>query len=108
MSKYSVFSSTQIEEAKKNIRKRIFFLLLIVDPETKDKYDNINVEDAFNIEIKKIGGMNRLLSYPKELVEVLSLLEAALMEYENPNFEFKVYRKLVLDAGALVENIKGV
>ena len=43
-----------------------------------------------------------------ELVTVLSLLQAAMTEYNNPEFDFQTYRKLILDAGAEVEKLKEV
>ena len=43
---------------------------------------------------------------PPELVSVISLLQAALTEYLSPTFEFKKYRKLLLDSGAEVLKIK--
>ena len=52
--------------------------------------------------------MNQLFMEPPELVTVMSLLQAALMEYENPEFEFQTYRKLILDAGAEVDKLKEV
>lgn len=56
----------------------------------------------------KIGGMNELLMNQPELVTVMSLLQAAMMEYNNPEFNFQIYRKLILDAGAEVEKLKEV
>lgn len=106
--KYGEFSGNQISEAKKYIRKHIFFLLLIVDPKTKDEYKNIDVFEAFDNELTKLAGMNSILFEPPELVRVMSLLEAALIEYQNYNFSFSKYRKLILDAGNEVLKIKEV
>ena len=106
--KYGEFNYNQVEEAKKYMRKQIYFLLLYVDPDTKDEYPNVNVESAFNNVLVKLSGMNELLFYPTELVTVLSLLEQALTEYTSPNFSFGTYRKLILDAGNEVLKIKEV
>jgi len=106
--KYGEFDSNQIEQTKKYMRKQIYFLLLYVDPNTKDEYPNVNVESAFNNILTKISGMNELLFYPAEIVVVLSLLEQALIEFKNPDFSFSVYRKLILDAGNEVLKIKEV
>lgn len=106
--KYGEFEENQIEITKKAIRKQIFFLLLCVDPESDEDYSNIDVAAAFNGLLKKLGGLNSILFYPPELVRVISLLEAALIEYNNPDFQFSVYRKLVLDAGSEVKKIKEV
>lgn len=106
--KYGEFSSNQISKTKEFMRKRIFFLLLIVDPKTKDEYENVNVYEAFDCELRKIGGLNSILLQPPELVRIISLLEAALIEFSSPNFDWYKYRKLVLDAGNEVLKIKEV
>lgn len=97
--KYGYFSSDQISETVKMLRKDIFFLLLCVDPETKQEYEKINVDKTFENIMHKISGMNSLLFCPPHLVTVLSLLQEAYVEYKNPDFNFRTYRKLVLDAG---------
>lgn len=106
--KYGTFTSKQIKEAKRIVRKNIFFLLLCVDPQTKQEYENIDVNQTFRNVLQKISGMNELLFYPPELVITLSLLEAALIEYNNPDFDFYIYRKLVLDAGSEIAKVKEV
>ena len=105
---YGEFTAEQIVQAKKSLRGSIFFLLLCVDQKTASEYENIDVNKSFKGLLLKIGGMNDLLMNPPELVTVLSLLQAAMTEYNNPEFNFKTYRKLILDAGAEVEKIKEV
>ena len=106
--KYGEFTTAQIQSAKKEIRKNIIFLLSIVDPKLKEDYKHIDVNAAFNSLLMELGGMNELFFCPVEIVTVMSLLEAALIEYNSPEFDFAKYRKLVLDAGAKVELIKEV
>jgi len=106
--KYGEFDRNQIAVTKDKIRKQIFHLLLYVDPNTKDQYPDINVSWAFESLLKKLGGLNSLLGYPPEMVAITTLLESALMEYNSSTFNFSIYRKLVLDAGAEVLNIKEV
>lgn len=107
-SKYGNFSKSQIQKKKKDIRKNIIFLLSVADPEFKKEYEHIDVNAAFHSLLEELGGLNELLFYPSELVTVMSLLEAALKEYNSSDYEFGRYRKLVLDAGAKVELIKEV
>ena len=102
---YGEFTKDQIVQAKKSLRGSIFFLLLCVDRKTALEYEGIDVNKSFNGLLLKIGGMNDLLMNPPELVTVLSLLQAAMTEYNNPEFDFKTYRKLILDAGAEVDRL---
>ena len=104
--KYGEFSAEQISTIKKKIQKSIFFLLLCVDKKTRDDCGNIDVPSAFIDLMYKIAGLNDILMYPSELVTVQSLLQSALNEYTSSHFRFKVYRKLLLDAGAEIMNVK--
>lgn len=103
--KYGNYSSTQINSTKNSIRKSIFFLLLYVDPKTKDEYPDIDVEEAFLNLQYKLDGLNSLLFQPPELVQTMCLLEAALKEYKSECFDFKCYRKLILDAGSEIMKV---
>lgn len=106
--KYGEYSENQMKQTKDSIRKQIFFLLLIVDPKTKQDYTNIDVNEAFDGFLSKLGGFNILLGEPVELVEVMSLLQAAWAEYNNPQFTYNKYRRLILSAGSEVLKIKEV
>ncbi len=105
--KYGEFEDNQVAAAKHKIRKLIFFLLLYVDPETSDGF-SVDIEQAFNHVQTLMAGLNAILLYPREVVLASSLVESALMEYKNPDFSFRRYRKLILDAGREIENIKEV
>lgn len=104
--KYGNYSSTQIAEAKSHIQKSIFFLLLYVDPKTKDEYPDIDVVNAFHNLQYKLDGLNSILLGQSEIIETMSLLEAALREFRSESFDFKKYRKLILDAGSQIMKVK--
>lgn len=105
-SMYGEFSKSQIAETKKSIRSSIYFLLLCVDPDTSSSYINIDVNKTFDNLLYKLDGFNELLLYQQILVDIMSLLKEAQIEYNNPNFDFKKYRKLILDSGAAVLKLK--
>ena len=100
VSKYGKYSSEQIKSVKTSLQKSIFFLLLYVDPATKSEYPDIDVDSAFRNIQNKLGGLNDLLFQPPEIVTVMSYLERAWRLYNSEDFSFKLYRKLILDAGA--------
>lgn len=106
--RYGEFSDNQIASAKERMRKQIFFLLLIVDPNTAEEYDNVDIPDAIENVLYTFGGLNDLLYEPPEMVEVMSLLNAAYLEYQSDTFNWQKYRKLILDAGHAVLKIKEV
>lgn len=100
--KYGQFSSGQIKEVKKSLRSSIFFILLCIDPATAEEHKEINVDKLFDHLLYKIDGLNELLMYQKELVNVMSLLQEAKIQYNRENYDFGICRKLILDAGSEV------
>lgn len=106
--KYGSYTINQISQLKQKMRKQIYFLLLIVDPETKKDYENIDVSQTYNNTMVYFAGLNELLNEPVELVRIMALLESAQLEYNSPKFCYKKYRKLILDAGSEVLKIKEV
>ena len=106
--KYGNFTETQMCSTKKSIRKQIFFLLLCVDPETKDNYAHVDVSEAIKGLLYKLDGLNSVLGEPQALVDTISLLEEALIKYSEPKFDFRLYRRLILSAGSLIDTMREV
>lgn len=109
--KYGEFTKTQLDEYKEKLHKKMFWLLLYKDPKTKDKFpemDDTGFKSYFEFLMKEIDGLNELLFYPEQIVEILSLLMAAWLETLKDEFDYQAYRKLVLDAHHLVDKIKEV
>ncbi len=104
--KYGEFTHNQIAETKDKMRKQIFFLLLAVDTKTAHEYENVDVGAAFESILSMFGGFDDLLGHPQEFVKVMSLLNAAYLEYQSEKFSWSKYRKAILDAGSAVLNIK--
>ena len=106
--KYGNFTEKQMLLTKESIRKQIFFLLLCADPQTKGNYTHVDIIEAFKGLLYKLDGLNSVLGEPQELVDTISLLEEALIKYNEPEFNFKTYRRLILSAGSLINDIKEV
>lgn len=106
--KYGSFTDEQFAEYKKQLHKKLFWLLIYKDPQTKDQFPNVNQEnyEQYFVHIMyEIDGINSLLFYPYEICTMMSVLETALHETRKENFDYKTYRKLILDAHALVDKI---
>ena len=103
---YGEFTEEQMKYAKEKIRHSIFFLLLCVDPKTSWEYEDVDVNKSFNDLMLKLGGMNKLLRCQPEIVIAMSLLQAANIEFNKENFDYNIYRKLILDAGAEIEKLR--
>ena len=108
--KYGEFSQEQMQAAKDKLRKKIFYLLVACENEIQKKEldKTVSVDEAFTDVLNELNGLNDLLGYPPEFVDIISLLNSAHIEYKSPDFSFSMYRKLVLDAGNSVQSIKEV
>lgn len=102
------FSQNQIAETKERIRKKIFYLILYVDPETSKDYPNVDVSDAIDNVLNLVSGFNDLMGCPNEVVMAMSYLTTARRLYNSNNYSWMKYRKLILDAGSEIGKIKEV
>lgn len=103
--KYGEFTENQINNYKKKLHDKLFWLLLYKDPKTRDEYANVDFYKYFDYVMKEINGINELFNYPDEIIELVSVLEAAWLETLQPNYKYKNYRKLILDAHTLVDQL---
>ena len=53
--KYGQFTPEQMHETKEGLRKRIFFLLLLVDRKTAGNYEGVDVEKTFESILTEFG-----------------------------------------------------
>jgi len=104
--KYGEFSQDQIREIKKMMRKKIFFLLLCADGSLGEQYKNIDIATAIESLLTELDGLNDLLMNPPEIITAMGILVSAKKELLKENYNFGVFRKLILGAGVEVEKIK--
>ena len=104
--KYGDLSGEQLEEYREKLHKKLFWLLLYKDPNTKDEYIATNFDRYFRTLMGELKGLDELLVHPSGLVEMLCILEAAFEETKKYPFEFQIYRKYVLDAHALLDRME--
>ena len=104
---YGYFTDGQMENYKTKLHKDVFWLLLYKDPQKIDEFLDVDYEKYFNGLMLKINGLNELLSYPSEIVEMMSILEAALLETRREYFNFRTYKKLIFDAHSLIDKLGG-
>ena len=102
---YGDFGSEQLIAYREKLHKKLFWLLLYKDPQTKDEYAYVDFEKYFVALMQELDGLNDVLLEPPELVELMSLLQAAYNESTRQNFNYRVYRKFVLDAHTVLDKL---
>lgn len=93
--KYGEISSSQVHKEKKRLQDAIYKLL----PYKEEEYEFL---DAYFVSLQqRINGLNYLFGEQVKILTLMSILESA--RYET---DFKKYRKAILDACSLVNEIK--
>lgn len=103
---YGKFKLDQVEYYQTKLRKKIFWLVLYTDKNTKEDFSNVDVVKYHESLLFEISSLNKLLLYPKDFVEIINTLDSALTILKSDHFSFLKYKKLVLDAGALMQRLK--
>ena len=104
---YGDFTDNQIAEATKAMHNDIHKLLLHKDNKIKEQI--FNSEEDFNRYfvnlLFRFGGLNELLGEPKQMVALMSTLQAAYDEIKKDNFNYSVFRNAILNSHGYIKAI---
>lgn len=103
---YGEITPEQFATYKDKLHKKMFWLLLYRDPKTRDEFNYVDLDKYFTSLMKEIAGLSKILSNPSEIVELLSLLQAAYNETTSEDFDYMSYRKFVLDAHTILDRVE--
>lgn len=100
--KYGEFDQNQIANYKKKLHNNVHWLLIYKE----ENYEFL--DEYFNSLMLRINGLNRILFYPLCIIELYNVLESAREILNSENFNFKTYRKLILDAHTFIDKLPEV
>lgn len=104
---YGDFTDKQIAEAACEMHKDIHRLLLYKDPNIS--VDIFEDDGAFVLSFQnvlyKLGGTQTLFNDSGIMVELMATLQAAYNEVTGRNFNYKTYRKALLNAHGYVREM---
>lgn len=95
--KYGTYPDNQFEGYKKRIHSKIHWLLIYAEE------DNSHLNDYFEKVQLELDGLNELIHYPTQIIEIMNLVESARIEFNKENYSFKKYRKIILDIHDLID-----
>ena len=105
---YGEFSEEQFQQYITQLHKKIHWLLLYKDPNLIGVIPDTS-DESFNKYFKntmfEISGLNSLLFYPPEICTIMCLLQAAWLSTQHDEFDFKAYRKSILDVHNMIDAI---
>jgi len=98
--KYGEFKSEQVHDYKKRMHSLVHWLLIYAEEE------NPTIDKYFETVQTKLNGLNELIGYPTQLIEIMALVESAKLEYHSDCYEHSKYRGFILDAHELIDRIE--
>ena len=97
--KYGTYPNEQFEDYKKRLHSLIHWLLIYAE-------ENNSILDSYFEKVQfKLDGLNELINYPTQMVEIMNLVEAARIEFNKPNYNHEIYRKTILDIHDLIDKL---
>ena len=102
---YGDFSDSQIEINATIMHNEIHKLLLYKDPKITPKNFNSDNDflNYFNNLLYRYGGLNKLLGEPSHMVAFMSTLQSAYDEVSSEKYNYKAFRRLILDAHGYIK-----
>lgn len=97
--KYGDFSEEQFSAFKEKLHRWVHWCLVYAEEQspTLDSY-MVKVQRKFN-------GLNSILYYDSKIVEIMTLLEAARIEYQEKGCKTPSFRKFILDAHEIIDHV---
>lgn len=102
---YGNFTKNQVFNYVKKIHSMIHWMLIYKDPCFGEKYSHVSFDIYFDSVMSQISGFGYLIGNPPVIVNILSTLESAYLESKKETYDYKKFRKLILDAQTLVDRI---
>ncbi len=100
--KYSNIPDFQWRDYKNALSRSILLLL----PLKEHQYDKINM--YIDVLICRLYGANEFFKFDKDILLIIENICGAKYELNKENFDFSIYRKLVLDAYNTMKRMGGV
>lgn len=97
--KYGEYPNYQIHDYKNKIHSLIHWLLIY-----KEENEKI-LDNYFETVQYKLNGFNELMLFPTPMIEIMSLVESARIEFNKENCNHEYYRKIILDIHSLIDKI---
>lgn len=102
---YGEFTDKQISEAVRVMHNDIHKLLLYKDNKIEEKIFNTEEDFVtyFTNLLFRFGGLNELLGEPDQMVALMSTLQAAYDEVLSDHFNYRVFRRAILDSHGYIK-----
>ena len=95
--KYGAFSDEQFTKFKTRLHSKVHWLLVY-----KENGECNNYDEYFEDTMKYFNGLNTVLGDNAEIIDILVVLQMAFDETKKDNFDFKAFRKDILEVHNII------
>lgn len=98
--KYGKINDIMIDDYKKKLHSKIHWLLIY-----KENNDYECLMDYFNSLMKYVNALCEICNKNSVIIDLIVTLQMAYDEIQDDNYDYKTYRKYVLDAHNIVDKL---
>lgn len=102
---YGDYSKEQFEKYREKLHSKIHWLILYKDPETCDKFGYVDFDKYFYSLMCEINALNEIILDDPYVIELMTILQAGYDEIQKGGYEYKNYRKFILDAHSVLDKV---
>lgn len=105
---YGKLSNYQVKKTFKNLHGDIHKLLIYKDEnfEIKPFEKDDDYEKFFTKLLYKFGSLNVMFKYPPSMIKLITILQAAFIESKKKDFNYEIYRSMILDSHSYLDSVK--
>lgn len=103
--KYGSFTPSQMANYKQDLHRKVHWMLIYKDSKCNQDYLSVDVNQYIISVLIQLNGLNSILNYPSSFVTLMSLIEGARLELFKEKFDYKLYRKILLQVHALIDKL---
>lgn len=100
--KYGTISNEQFEDFKIKMHSKVHWLLIY-----KERGGCGSYEDYFTDTMKYFNSLNTVLGNNSSILDILVVLQRAFDETQKKDFDFKAFRKNILEAHNIITKMRG-
>lgn len=105
--KYGNYGTKQLQAFRKKLHSKIHWLLIYKDPKSERDFGYVDFPSYVDSLLRELDAFNSLLLQQSEqLIEIDCLIKQAESLVIQEPFDFKTYRKCILGAHGLLDQMK--
>lgn len=100
--KYGTFTDEQLKSYSKKLHSKVHWLLIYKENQTFSGFN-----EYCEYLLKYINSLNKIVGDNSKIVDLMVMVQMAYSEASSDEFDFKSFRRYVLDAHKIIDELWG-